>query len=409
MSAPQNNPNYGYSAQPEPIDQTVLRPPYQPSQGYQPSQPYETGQAYQPSPGYQAAPAQPYAADPRTVGAPVQVDPTPPAAPAAVDRPADLPYPHQQVAQRVEEDASVGGDVAGTPVGHDGIRVNVEERQAWSVGGGLALLLLVIVMIGSLGLGAAGFVLQQPLLTVLGVIVFVLSMIGWNSLTVVQPGETKVLQFFGRYIGTIRKPGLQLTVPMTDKRRMSVKVNNFETHELKVNDADGNPVNIAAIIVWQVADTAKAAYAVENFQHFVEVQAEAALRHVASTHPYDNAEPGEETLRGSTEIVAQELAAEVAERVKIAGVEIVEARISSLAYAPEIAHAMLQRQQAAAVIAARAKIVEGAVSMVESALRRLESESVVQMSEEKKASMVANLLVVLCGESRPTPIVNTTS
>ena len=242
---------------------------------------------------------------------------------------------------------------------------------------------------------------------VTAVVLFGLSWIGATSLTVVQPGETKVLQFLGRYVGTIRSSGLQFTVPFTQKRRVSVKVNNFETNELKVNDADGNPVTIAAIIVWQVADTAKAAFAVENSEHFVRVQAEAALRHIASSHPYDNAEPGEETLRGSTELVAAELAEEVAARVKIAGLEVVEARISSLAYAPEIAHAMLQRQQAAAVIAARSKIVEGAVTMVEQALRRLETESVVQMSEERKAQMVANLLVVLCGESRPQPTVNT--
>ena len=236
---------------------------------------------------------------------------------------------------------------------------------------------------------------------------FIAMYFGFTSLTVIQPGETKVLQFLGRYVGTVRRPGLQLTTPFTSKRRVSVKVNNFETHELKVNDSDGNPVNIAAIIVWQVADTAKATFAVENSQHFVEVQAEAALRHVASTHPYDNAAPGEESLRGSTELVAMELAQEVAARVAIAGIEIVEARISSLAYAQEIAHAMLQRQQAAAVIAARSMIVEGAVGMVEQALRRLETDSVVQMSEERKAQMVANLLLVLCGDSRATPVINT--
>jgi len=256
-------------------------------------------------------------------------------------------------------------------------------------------------------LGVLGAVINAPLLTVLGVVLFIAMYFGATSLTVIQPGETKVLQFLGRYVGTIRRPGLQLTTPFTSKRRVSVKVNNFETHELKVNDSDGNPVNIAAIIVWQVADTAKATFAVENSQHFVEVQAESALRHVASTHPYDNADPGEESLRGSTELVAAELAIEVAARVAIAGIEIVEARISSLAYAPEIAHAMLQRQQAAAVIAARSMIVEGAVGMVEQALRRLETDSVVQMSEERKAQMVANLLLVLCGDSRATPVINT--
>ena len=301
------------------------------------------------------------------------------------------------------------GIVSATPVGHNGVRVAAEETDAWSMPGGLALLVLLVVGAAAIGLGVFGAMANAPALTVIGVLLFVAMYFGMTSLTVVQPGETKVLQFLGRYVGTVRRPGLQLTTPFTSKRRVSVKVNNFETHELKVNDSDGNPVNIAAIIVWQVADTAKATFAVENSQHFVEVQAEAALRHVASTHPYDNAHPGEESLRGSTELVAAELAKEVAARVAIAGIEIVEARISSLAYAPEIAHAMLQRQQAAAVIAARSMIVEGAVGMVEQALRRLETDSVVQMDEERKAQMVANLLLVLCGDSRATPVINTNS
>jgi regulator of protease activity HflC (stomatin/prohibitin superfamily) len=312
-----------------------------------------------------------------------------------------VPHPDQGVA--VPE----LGIVSATPVGHSGVRVAAEETDAWSVNGGIALMLLIALGAVAIGFGVAGAVINAPLLTVLGVVLFVAMYFGFTSLTVIQPGETKVLQFLGRYVGTIRKPGLQLTTPFTSKRRVSVKVNNFETHELKVNDSDGNPVNIAAIIVWQIADTAKASFAVENSQHFVEVQAESALRHVASTHPYDNADPGQESLRGSTELVAAELAKEVAARVAIAGIEIVEARISSLAYAPEIAHAMLQRQQAAAVIAARSMIVEGAVGMVEQALRRLETDSVVQMSEERKAQMVANLLLVLCGDSRATPVINT--
>ena len=228
----------------------------------------------------------------------------------------------------------------------------------------------------------------------------------FSSLTIVSPGDTKVVQFFGRYIGTIRKAGLLMTVPFTTKKKVSVKVRNFETNELKVNDADGNPVNIAAIVVWQVADTAKSVFAVEKYDEFVAVQSESALRHVATTHPYDNGEAGEETLRGSTELVAQELADEVAARISIAGLEVVETRISSLAYAPEIAQAMLQRQQASAIIAAREKIVEGAVTMVQRALERLESDNVVTLDDERKASMVSNLLVVLTSESRVTPVVN---
>jgi regulator of protease activity HflC (stomatin/prohibitin superfamily) len=228
-------------------------------------------------------------------------------------------------------------------------------------------------------------------------------------LVVIAPGETRVVQFFGRYIGTVRRTGLTWVVPLSTRRRVSVRVRNFETNALKVNDADGNPVEIAAIVVWQVADTAKATFAVENYGHFVAVQAEAALRHVATTHPYDDTTGHGTSLRGSTATVSDELAREVAQRIVVAGVEIIEVRISHLAYAPEIAQAMLQRQQAGAVIAARSLIVDGAVGMVEMALQRLDREGVVALNEDRKAAMVANLLVVLCGEQRATPVVNTGS
>lgn len=315
---------------------------------------------------------------------------------------------------RFDDQASAGGEPAGVPVGHGGVRVDVAERAAWSVNGAVALLVAVALlglglwsiiqaaMLDDAGKGGAGF-------GILGAALIVLGSLAASALTVVSPGDTRVLQFFGRYIGTLRRPGLQMTLPLVIGRKVSVKVRNFETNELKVNDADGNPVNIAAIIVWQVADTAKATFAVEKYDDFVRVQSESALRHVASSHPYDNAGPGEESLRGSTDLVAKELAQEVAERVSIAGLEVVEARISSLAYAPEIAHAMLQRQQAAAVIAAREKIVEGAVSMVQGALRQLESDDIVTMDEERKAAMVSNLLVVLCSSTQATPVVNTGS
>lgn len=309
---------------------------------------------------------------------------------------------------------TVGGEPAGVPVGHDGARVEVSERSAWSVPGGpavigflvlLGLAIWLVVLAATTddaGGDGTGFGLSGGLLIVLAVLLA-------TGISVVSPGDTRVLQFFGRYVGTLRRSGLQLNMPLVMGRKVSVKVRNFETNELKVNDADGNPVNIAAIVVWQVADTAKAVFAVEDYREFVRVQSEAALRHVASSHPYDNAGPGEESLRGSTDVVAAELAAEVAARIAIAGLEVVETRISSLAYAPEIAHAMLQRQQAAAVIAAREKIVEGAVSMVEGALRQLEADDVVALDEERKAAMVSNLLVVLCGSSQATPVVNTGS
>lgn len=303
-----------------------------------------------------------------------------------------------------------GTEPAATPVGHDGVRVEIAERSAWSMNGAAGL----IVMVALLVLAIVAFVLADGsalagLFVTVGIVATLLFSVLTTALTVVSPGDTKVQQFFGGYIGTLRTPGLQLTLPLVARRRVSVKVRNFETNELKVNDSDGNPVNIAAIIVWQVADTAKAVFAVEEFEDFVRVQSESALRHVTSIHPYDNAGPAMESLRGSTEIVAAELAEEVAARIAIAGLEVVEARISSLAYAPEIAHAMLQRQQAAAVIAAREQIVDGAVGMVQGALRRLEADEVVDMDDERKAAMVSNLMVVLCSSSAPTPVVNTGS
>jgi regulator of protease activity HflC (stomatin/prohibitin superfamily) len=307
---------------------------------------------------------------------------------------------------------TVGGEPAGVPVGHGGARVEIEERPAWSANGFIPLVLAIVFFIGAL----RSFITASESTEagvdagpwgVFGAILIVLFGLAVVSITIVSPGDTRVLQFFGRYIGTVRSPGLKMVLPFARGRKVSVRVRNFETNELKVNDADGNPVNIAAIVVWQVADTAKAVFAVEDYREFVRVQSEAALRHVATTHPYDNAAPGEESLRGSTDLVAGELATEVAARIAIAGLEVVEARISSLAYAPEIAHAMLQRQQASAVIAAREKIVEGAVSMVESALRQLEADDVVALDEERKAAMVSNLLVVLCGSAQATPVVNT--
>lgn len=299
---------------------------------------------------------------------------------------------------------------AGAPVGHGGVRVEIAEKPAWSIGGGAGLTILVVLLAVAIWM----FALSDSggpvgVFVTVGIVATLVFSVLATSLTVVSPGDTKVQQFFGGYVGTLRRSGLQLTMPLVVRRRVSVKVRNFETNELKVNDADGNPVNIAAIIVWQVADTAKAVFAVDEFSDFVRVQSESALRHVTSTHPYDNAAPGEESLRGSTEVVAAELAQEVAARIAIAGLEVVEARISSLAYAPEIAHAMLQRQQASAVIAAREQIVDGAVGMVQGALRQLEAGDVVEMDDERKAAMVSNLMVVLCSSSAPTPVVNTGS
>lgn len=296
------------------------------------------------------------------------------------------------------------------------VKAIVTERTALSING----LVGAVVLLGIVGYGL--FLIYQGVVAddfldantgygkvILGSALLIFALLMKTSLTVVSPGDTKVLQFLGKYVGTVRKDGIRMTYPFTSKRRVSIKVRNFETRELKVNDASGNPIHIAAIIVWQVADTAQSTFAVENYEQFVMVQSEAALRHVATIHPYDNGREGEPTLRGSTDLVAAELAAEVSERITIAGLRVIETRISSLAFAPEIAQAMLQRQQAEALLSARSRIVEGAVTMVESALRRIEADDVVQLDEERKAAMVSNLLVVLCSDSRATPVVNTGS
>jgi regulator of protease activity HflC (stomatin/prohibitin superfamily) len=284
------------------------------------------------------------------------------------------------------------------PVGHRGTQVHISERPALAISGWWAVLVLAACVAAAIWLGLdANPWVWLPI--AVGVLVLI-------SLVVITPGQTSVVQFFGRYVGTVRSAGFWWVLPLTIRRRVSVRVRNFETNRLKVNDADGNPVEIAAIVVWQVADTARSVYAVENYLDFVSVQSESALRHVATTHPYDDTTDRGTSLRGSTDVVATQLAHEVADRVAIAGIEILEVRISHLAYAQEIAQAMLRRQQANAVVAARSRIVEGAVGMVEMALTRLAETAVVQLDEERKAAMVSNLMVVLCGDQPPSPVVN---
>ena len=290
---------------------------------------------------------------------------------------------------------------ASRPVGHSGASVDVNERHAWSVSGWFGVLILALCALVGV-LAAQG----RPWL---GIVLVAIAVVIALSLVVVPPGQTRVVLFFGRYVGTVRTPGFVMITPLTTRRGINIRVRNFETNRLKVNDADGNPVEIAAIVVWQVADTAKAVFAVEDYTDFVRVQSESALRHVATSHPYDDPTGEGTSLRGSTDVISESLAAEVAERIAIAGVEILEVRISHLAYASEIAQAMLRRQQANAVVAARSRIVEGAVGMVELALEKLSEREIVNLDEERKAAMVSNLMVVLCGDQPPTPIVNTGS
>jgi regulator of protease activity HflC (stomatin/prohibitin superfamily) len=238
------------------------------------------------------------------------------------------------------------------------------------------------------------------------IVVFVVWLISLRGFFIVAPNQARVLQLFGDYKGTAKAAGLRYANPFYTHKRISLRVRNFESSRSKVNDADGNPIEIAAVLVWRVVETAEATFEVDDYENYVKVQTEAALRNAATSYPYDSYEDGVVSLRGSTATVAQHLKEEVQRRLDKAGVEVIEARISHLAYAPEIAAAMLQRQQAGAIIAAREKIVQGAVGMVEMALQMLSHKGIVHLDEERRAAMVSNLLVVLCGEKAAQPIVN---
>lgn len=238
-------------------------------------------------------------------------------------------------------------------------------------------------------------------------LVWVMALVGLFGLLVVNPNEGRVLQLFGDYRGTAKEAGLRWANPFYAKRRISLRVRNFESGKLKVNDNDGNPIEIAAVVVWRVVDTAEAVFEVDDYEHYVKIQSEAAVRTLATRYPYDTNEDGKVSLRGNTTEVAHDLRHEIQERLARAGVQVIEARLSHLAYASEIAGAMLRRQQAGAIIAARQKIVEGAVGMVEMALEMLSRSQMVQLDEERKAAMVSNLLVVLCADREAQPVVNT--
>lgn len=255
-------------------------------------------------------------------------------------------------------------------------------------------------MLAGAGVGSGG-------LALLGVVLAVAGIFGLTGLFTVSPNEAKVLQLFGNSMGTVREPGLRWVNPFYTKRGLSLRVRNFESERLKVNDLAGNPIEIAAVVVWRVVDSAEALFHVDNYDNFVHVQSESALRNMAMSYPYDAHVEGEALLRSHTAEIAEHLKTEIQDRLSQAGVEVLEARISHLAYAPEIAHAMLQRQQASAVVAARQTIVEGAVGMVEMALQMLAKQDIVQLDNEKKATMVSNLLVVLCSERGTQPVVST--
>ncbi|MEV6576794.1 SPFH domain-containing protein [Streptomyces sp. NPDC051582] len=287
----------------------------------------------------------------------------------------------------------------------------VREFTARSLGGGLALLLGLLGVLAGAGLIALGAASDASVahvaLIVPGALLIAASAFAMSGLNMVAPGEARVVQLFGRYRGTIRTDGLRWVNPLTSREKISTRVRNHETAVLKVNDAYGNPIELAAVVVWRVEDTARATFEVEDFTQFVETQTEAAVRHIAIEYPYDAHDEGGLSLRGNAEEITEKLALELHARVDAAGVRIIESRFTHLAYAPEIASAMLQRQQAGAVVAARKQIVEGAVGMVELALTRLAEQDIVDLDPERKAAMVSNLMVVLCGDRAAQPVVNT--
>jgi hypothetical protein len=283
----------------------------------------------------------------------------------------------------------------------------IRERERQTASGMLMLSVFLILTVVA-GLGFIRAVRSDDGgVAVLAALVFALSVLGFAGLFTVAPNEGRVLQLFGAYRGTAKEEGLRWANPFYSKKRISLRVRNFESAHLKVNDTDGNPIEIAAIVVWRVMDTAEAVFEVDDYEHYIKVQTESAVRNLATHYPYDAHIEGHLSLRGSTDEVAKKLKSEIHDRLSKAGVEVIEARISHLAYAQEIAAAMLRRQQAGAIIAARQKIVEGAVGMVEMALDMLSKSTQVKLDEERKAAMVSNLLVVLCADREAQPVVNT--
>jgi regulator of protease activity HflC (stomatin/prohibitin superfamily) len=302
-------------------------------------------------------------------------------------------------------DSASDADVPEMPAPH------VREFTAHSIGGALALLLGLLGLGGGIALLAIAAAATSPgvkgALIPAGILVLLAAFISLRGLNTVAPGEARVVQLFGRYRGTIRQDGLRWVNPFTSRTKISTRVRNHETAVLKVNDAYGNPIELAAVVVWKVQDTAQATFEVDNYLDFVATQTEAAVRHIAIEYPYDAHDEGGLSLRGNAEEITEKLAAELHARVEAAGVQIIESRFTHLAYAPEIASAMLQRQQAGAVVAARRQIVDGAVGMVEAALARIAERDIVELDDERKAAMVSNLMVVLCGDRAPQPVLNT--
>ncbi len=284
----------------------------------------------------------------------------------------------------------------------------MKEKAAFHVNGYLGLLGAIIIGLISLWLMFVGFTRNFPVLLTIGIILFLIVILFSTSLTIIQPNEAKVLTFFGNYIGTIRDAGLFMTVPFTNKETVSLRVCNFNSQILKVNDSKGNPVEIAAVIVYKVVDTAKALFSVDDYEQFVQIQSESAVRHVASEYPYDSFEDQDAiTLRGNPTEVSEWLTAELQERLNVAGVKIIETRLTHLAYATEIASAMLQKQQSSAILSARKIIVEGAVSITEEAIERLSKEANLDLTDEQRLQIINNIMVAIISERGTQPVINT--
>ena len=303
----------------------------------------------------------------------------------------------------VQTSAGTGQQLAAPPVAE--YRARATRGTKVLVGGIVLVIVGVVVLVNANKQTGA----TKTALVWAGVLLIIIATAGLAGLTPVAPGQARVLQLFGKYRGTVREPGMQWVNPFTRRIRVSTRIRNHETAQAKVNDADGNPIEIAAVVVWQVQDTAKAIYAVDEYVKFVAIQTETAVRHTASSYPYTSQDGSALSLRDNADEITGRLSAEIAARVAPAGVAIIESRLTRLSYAPEIAQAMLRQQQASAVVGARMTIVEGAVSMVRLALQRLEEEDVVALDEERKAAMVSNLLVVLCSEQATQQVVNTGS
>lgn len=281
------------------------------------------------------------------------------------------------------------------------------EKQTFHVNGYLALVVLIGLLVGGGYLFYHGFVNESVLEIVLSILLWIVSFLFLSSLTIVQPNQAKAILFFGQYLGTIKDNGLFVTTPLTQKINVSLKVRNFNSSLLKINDSDGNPIEISAVVVFKVVDTAKALFDVDYYQDFIEIQSETAIRHIATQYPYDTFNDDDLTLRGNTNEVSEELAKELQERLAVAGVEVLETRLNHLAYATEIASAMLQRQQAKAILSARQIIVEGAVSMTQMALEQIEDGQDINFTDDRKVQLINNLLVSIITDKGTQPVINT--